>query len=186
VPKIEQPARPPAPWHVEVDGDFALAFGLLPQTGAGLAATLLVDPPHVPVFDVHGATYFDNGVSADRGARGTFDLSYGGLGVCPLRLRNDRFALHSCASIDLGVMRVHSTGFDTPDQNDSRFFSGLDLEIRAGVRLVGPLVFQIGVGGVFPFALDTFVFDRPDGTKSVLFTQNQAALTAVAGLGLSF
>jgi hypothetical protein len=187
-PKVEVPARPPAPWHVEVDADFVAAFELLPETGAGIAATLLVDPPHVPVIEVHGATFFDNGASADRGARGTFDLSYGGLGVCPLRLRlvNERFLIHSCAAVDLGVMRVHATGFDTPDQNESRFFSALDLEIRAAVRVVGPLVFQIGVGGVFPFALDSYVFDRADGTKAVLFTQNQAAFVAGAGLGLSF
>jgi hypothetical protein len=123
---------------------------------------------------------------ADRGAKATFTLVAGELGVCPLARRTERLALFVCLGMEVGQVTVHSTGFDTLRPDENRLTLAPSVDLRGSVQLVGPLRFALGLSMLAPQSRDTFVFDQPGGSQVRLFQASPVAGRAAAGLGLSF
>jgi len=163
---------------------------MTPNPGFGLGVATLLEAPHIPIaLDGAAAIFFDNTATAT-GADGkiattTFTLAYLSGGLCPLRVRTDRFHAFGCLISQLGFLRARNEGYATQVDDKLAVLYNFGLEGRASLRIAGPFALRAGVSWVVPLIRFPFDYDR-GGSSTPLFQVAPVALSGDLGLGFEF
>ncbi len=180
------PAAPaPQPWGIAIEGNAAIALGVVPGAGAGASLAAVVAPPHFWAIRVGGAYFFDSSQDIPGGARATVSLAYGEALLCPLARAAGRLRVLTCAGAQVGSLQTRGTGFsrNIPDES-------LQVNVAAkgevSLRLVSPLVLLAGVTALVPTTRDALGYTRADGTTQEFFRTSAVAAIGEVGVGLQF
>lgn len=188
-PRAEPPQEPrPAPvgWRIDAAGSGAGSLGLLPNLGVGATASLIAQPPRVPIaLEGSGTFWFDNAAHVATGDI-TFSLLTLSGGLCPLVFNSNRVRAYGCAAGYIGVIRARSTGFTVPKPDESRIFLAGALEARFSVRLFGPFAVRAGLAMLVPMIRDKFTYLNVNTQETVAFQMSPVAAIGDVGLGVVF
>ena len=163
----------------DVIASAALNYGLLPGVAAGVR--LRVDAWAYSWFRAGtGALLLPETTIAQQGHSFAFGLTAFDLTACGDLLRRTRMSLTACAGVWLGV--VHSVVYDLlPVHPGDHFWAAASAEANWRVTVAGPVVAELGIGGVMPLTRYQF---RVEGPLGVIYEQNWVALLATVGIGV--
>jgi hypothetical protein len=185
VERVEVPA-PASPasqgWTVEPSASFALGFGVLPATAAGVRLGVGVGMPRPWAFEVFGAAWGNQSVGAEQGAQVRFALVDVGAAACPLTLgARRRVHLTACAGLEVGFVQTESQGFVAPENS---------LDPTLWLAVPSTLSFPLGQGVSIELGADLGVavvgnqFFYRDPTSAARVVATQSLVTGEASLGL--
>jgi hypothetical protein len=163
---VEPKPEAPHPWRFQVDGGVTSAVGLLPRAAVGGRLRLLLDPVGFPGVQIAGAHFPEVAGAA------LYEVSYAGLGLCPLTPDLEVLRLVACAGVSVGAFRATATLGGRTDPFAQPFGS-------AGVvrRIVGPVVGTLDAALLVP--INPHVYAYGPG-----FHMSPVAGTLDLGLGI--
>lgn len=169
--------RPARRWGLGADGSLAAAAGLLPGAALGVQGGFLLAPPRFPPLLAEGALLYARTDLVD------LVQAYGGIALCPLTWNGRRLSLWGCAGVDVGGL--FAAGRQPALVDAERLVAQAQVSLRAGLRLVGPLVLRAGLHLLVPLRHDELT--TTDGTgRVVLYAPDPVAGVVALGLGLRF
>jgi hypothetical protein len=159
-----------------------MGWGLLPGVYAGGTVAWAIRGTHMPPVWLSVTGWLPN---STRDEYGRFASVYGGLSVCPLAGSHKRLRGQICPSFAVGSLWASSRGLvETKDHRQLVALAGL--ELKADVRLVGPLALSVTGRAEAPLIRARFVYYRADGGVSQLHQPEPVTLTVVSGLSILF
>lgn len=159
-----------------------MGWGLLPGLYTGGSVAWGIRGTRMPPVWLSATGWLPNSTRDDH-AR--FAAVYGGVSVCPLAGSHKRLRGQMCPSISVGALWASSRGLlETQDHQQLVALAGL--ELKADVRLVGPLALSITGRAEAPLVRARFVYYRADGGVSQLHQSEPVTMTLVGGLSLLF
>lgn len=181
IPPVAPPPAPPASdWRFEVDVALLAALGVVPGIGVGGQSTFVIVPPGFVPLLVEG-TLIPFARSDGGGARVDFLRVAGGLQICPLALRDARFALRGCVGVDLGAMFVLDASVALRERE--KVLVNGHLAVVGTWRFVGPFLLRAGAHLLVPFR--GVAFTRED-TGAELYAPGIVAGMVDLGVGVEF
>jgi hypothetical protein len=183
VQRVEVPVavEPPVPWKVEPAVSVVFGGGFMPGASVGaLVSTTLLPPRFWPV-EIYGGVWGAQGVAAQASATTRFTSAFGGLGLCPLRVRGDDLSFQLCAAGQVGVVDSDPTGFVTA-QGGSLPTVHLVADAHLSLHLTTAVAGRLGGSLAFALLRSQFVFDDSAGTQQLF---NAPLLAATADLGIA-
>jgi hypothetical protein len=160
-----------------------VAFGLLPAASVGVA--LAADVPVVRAVRATAGLFYLPEVRTQARDFG-FGLTAGWLGACvepwhgPWR-GEPLVALSFCGGFLVGA--IHSVVYAlVPTEPGDRMWSGASLSAQARIRLIGPLVAELGAELVAPLIRHQFIVQGQQGS---VFQEQSVAGLGFAGIGAS-
>jgi hypothetical protein len=116
-----------------------------------------------------------------RAADFAFGLTAGWLGVCARPWAQGRVATAICGKVLLGA--IHAVVYAVePDRPGDRIWSSASLSLGLRLRIVGPLVAELGAEALVPFTPYRFLVAGPN---TLIFQEAPVAGFGFAGLGVS-
>lgn len=183
-PPGERPeARPP--WRFGVDAGLAAGVGLLPAPSLGAKASVAIMPPRFWPIELSGSYWFDQTVTAERGAGADIAMAYGSLAICPLDIARDHVFVRGCAGGNLGSLRVRGVGFDTPLAGENLLAQAM-AGGRFGLRIAGPLFATAALELIVPITRDELIYRAADNSERQLYRSAPIAAAGSLGLGVVF
>jgi hypothetical protein len=184
VERVEVPVLvpPSAPWQVEPAASATIGYGFMPSSvsmGALVGATAL--PPRFWPVEFYGGAWAAQSVAAQRGASVRFTSAFGGLGLCPLHVRDDQLSFRLCAAGQVGVVGSAPTGFATA-QGGSLTTLHLLADAHLSLAVAGGVAVLVGGSLAVALLRSQFVFDDSGGSQSLF---DAPVLAAMADLGLA-
>jgi hypothetical protein len=180
--RVEVPVlvTPSASWQVEPAASAAIGYGFMPSVSVGaVVATTLVPPRFWPV-EFYGGVWAAQSVAAQGGASTRFTSAFGGLGLCPLRVRDYHLAFRLCGASQVGIVGSAPTGFVTA-QGGSLPTVHLVADAHLSLTVAGALAARAGGSLAVALLRSEFAFDSSGGSQSLF---DVPELAAMADLGL--
>jgi hypothetical protein len=181
------PEHEPPPierWNVALAIDGTLLAGLQPSVGLGVAASVVLRPPHFWGVLLGGGISASTMSDLVRGASAEASFADGVIGLCPLDAKKYGIEATACAGALVGALQSRGVGFDTTSSSSS-IVAGPMVTGRVTLALVGPLVAHLGVDVVVPFSQAEVGYRTPAG-ESTLFRTSAVAGMGELGLGVRF
>lgn len=166
----------PHPADVELSVDALASFGLLPKTSVGMSLSLGVEVTR-PIEVTAGALYLPEVHTADGDF--AFGLTAGWAGVCFLPVEAPRARLSLCGMGLLGAIHSVVLAFE-PLNPGERFWAAAALSARVRVRVVGPVIVDVGGDVIAPLKRDSFLVTN----RGSVFEEGSIVGTVFAGLGV--
>jgi hypothetical protein len=168
-----QPAIAPPPWRMEITLGPIVALGLGPSVAPGGTAAFFLTPPGFVPIVIAGSLFPWSRAERAGGVWIDHLIALAGVGLCPLALRDDRAAFLACARIDVGAMAVVGRSGALALAEHERVLAQLDVSARAHVRIVGPLMFHVGLALLIPFRGEPYLeggvaYHRPEPIAGAL------------------
>jgi hypothetical protein len=165
-PALRLPSRPP-PSSVAVGVDGAFAVGMLPKASLGFGIT--TDVRIVPLWPVDLWTdLWPTSQTLRGGAGARFGAWTAGLGVCPLDLVGQAWALLGCLGATAGEILSSGVGLDV-SASHTRAYAQFDLRVGTRLRIAGPLFAAVDLGAGVPLARDTYTYTQASGVVDDVF-----------------
>jgi len=184
VPTDTPPRRPS--WHFELGLGGVLSVGLVPAAAWGLRAHLALTPPALSKFGLDVTIYRSVDEALEGSSAGaSFSPLEAGFFVCPLDWELYSVDLEACAAQQVGRLRVRGYGFDT-NQEQTRTYVNLGVELTASILVVGPLTARLGVRLQAPLVRETFRYGSPGGEEPSIFRMSPLVTTGQMGLSAEF
>jgi hypothetical protein len=166
----ETPLAIPAPLDpvsVALGPDFALAYGMLPETavGFGLASDFTVPPLWPIALSTHG---WPVSQALQDGAGGKLWAWTIGGALCPLLASDRSWGFYGCIGLTGGSIDSSGTGLDVSRSN-TRVYVQSELRFGLRFRIAGPFFGALEGGAAVPFARDTYSYTQSDGTVHPVF-----------------
>jgi hypothetical protein len=175
----------PSSWGVTPTAGFALGFGVLPATAAGVRLGITVSPPHFWDLALFGGVWAAQTVHAERGAQIRFSLPWAGLAVCPVHLgRRGRPSLSVCVGPEVGFLESEPQDFMSARSSVEPAVSVV-APARIEVPLVGGLGLNLGGELAVYLLRDQFVYEDPVTTTHVVASHPLVTASCDVGLSLS-
>jgi hypothetical protein len=186
VERVEMPAAltPTDPWQVEPTAAAAIGYGFLPSASVGAVLGTTVRPQRFWSVELYGGVWAAQTVAAQSGASTRLSSAFGGLALCPLRVRGGDLSFELCAGGRVGLVGSTPSGFTTAQQGGS--LPTVHLVVDPHLSLVVAHGVLLRAGGSLAAALlrSEFVFDNSAGAQG-LFDAPVLAATADLGLAVS-
>jgi hypothetical protein len=184
VERVEVPVAgtTPAIWRAEPSAAFALGFGALPSTAAGVRLGAIVSPQHFWSVEAFGGVWANQAANVENGAAVRLSVPYLGLALCPLRIeKSGRGTFTVCAGPELGVRESTSVGFAT-SHNSTDPTLGVVVPAHIGIPIVGGVGIRLGGEVGFALVRDEFRYEDSSGSHVVA---PSPIVTASCDLGVS-
>ncbi|MGA3119651.1 MAG: hypothetical protein ABSF69_02680 [Polyangiaceae bacterium] len=157
-----------------------VAAGVLPAAAAG-AAFSAEGPSGRPVEGSAGVVYWPEVRTSSR--EFAFGLTAGWLGACARPWQAFRATVSLCGKVYVGA--IHSVVYALePTEPGDRIWTGAALSLAARLRLVGPLVAELGGEMLVPVTRQRFKVQGPSGS-ALVFQEWAAAGLGFVGVGVS-
>lgn len=176
-------SAPSHPWRpntaVFTTRALLVAPGVLPSTAGGLAFSTEA-PSDQPIHGSAGLMYLPEAPTPDHFA---FGLTAAWLGVCAQPWRTPRAAFTLCATSLLGAIHAVVPAGYTPVNPGERIWAAASLSAGLRVRLIGPLLAELGGQLLVPIPRTSFTIAHSSGPPE--FREQAAGIMGFAGLGVS-
>jgi hypothetical protein len=183
IQRVEVPVDmvPPAPWQVEPGASAVIGGGFMPSASVGVLLGATILPPRFWPLEVYGGVWEAQSVAAHPSGSARFTAAFGGLGLCPLRVRSADLAFQLCGAGQVGVVSSEPAGFVT---SQSGSLPTVHLVADAHVSLDVARGVLVRAGGSLGVALlrSEFAFDNSAGTQTLF---DPPTLAATADLGVA-
>jgi len=181
--RVEVPvvAAPPAPWRVEPAASVVIGGGFMPSASVGALLGTTILPPRLWALEVYGGVWGAQSVAAQPGGSARFTGAFGGLGLCPLRVRGVDVAFQLCGAGQVGVVSSEPAGFVT-SQGGSLPTLHLVADAHLSLDVARGVLVRAGEALGLALLRSEFVFDNSAGTQSLF---DPPSLAATADLGLA-
>jgi hypothetical protein len=192
VPAPAPPPPPREPWREALAIAPTFALGLLPGAAFALSLRGEITPPNLFPVEIGGAVFLEAravpaGAASPSSKGVVLSLSYGMLGLCPLRWASGGTRLAACTELEVGALRAVGYGFTSGSGvGQEQPIVQASLAGRLTQRIVGPLELGLGLGLVVPLHPVSIYYVDAAGAQEELFRTGAVAGTLDAGLGVGF
>ena len=163
---LRVPSRPPAS-SVSVGVDGAFVSGMIPRTSFGVGLTS--DVRIVPLWPIDLRTdLWPTSQTLRAGAGARFGAWTAGIGVCPLDIAGQAWALYGCLGATGGEILSSGVGLDV-SVSHTRAYGQVDLRVGTRLRIAGPLFAAVDLGAGVPLARDTYTYTQASGAVDEVF-----------------
>jgi hypothetical protein len=140
-------------WRLELSLSASAALGLLPFAAPGGTFALFLTPPGFVPLVAQGMLYPWSRAELGGGEWIDHLAALGGIGICPIAVRDPAISFLACAGVDAGARVAIGRSTQPPDESQ-RVVVQIDVAARAHLRIAGPLYASAALSLFVPFPDD--------------------------------